>query len=166
MQDARRLGRGGVVEEAGLDGLDQRVRIDSDWSCLSVQCHVVGTAVAAGGQLLALQQHVVEQARGAEAEQVRLQPLLPHRLGDGDQVLDRVLRGADAAGRLHADPLAGQAVPVAHDLEHEQGDGQRRRRRDLAGRGLDEVAAGQDREPGCAAHVVVGVELARSRGSP
>lgn len=31
----------------------------------------------AGGELLTLQQHVVEEARGAEAEQVRLEPLLP-----------------------------------------------------------------------------------------
>ena len=51
-------------------------------------------------------------------------------------------------------------MPVADHLEHEQRHGQGRSRRHLAGRGLDEVAAGQDREPGRAAHVVVGVQLA------
>src|SRR6185312_9624468 len=75
----------------------------------SVNGHVVGAGVMARAQLLPLQQHVVQQARCAVAEQVGLQPLLTHRLGDGDEVLDRVLRGADATGRLDPDLLAGRA---------------------------------------------------------
>ena len=74
--------------------------------------------------------------------------------------LMRVLGGPDAAGRLDADLAAGELAPVAHGLEHDQGDGQRRRGRDLAGGGLDEVAAGQHRQLRGAPDVVVGDELA------
>src|SRR5690242_12832105 len=63
----------------------------------SVDRHVVGAGVVAGCQLLPLAQHVVEQAGCAVTEQVGLQPFLPRRLGDGDEVLHGILRGADAA---------------------------------------------------------------------
>ena len=58
-------------------------------------------------QLLALQEEVVEQARGAEAEPVGVEPVLAGDLVDHDEVLDGVLGGPDAAGRLDADLLAG-----------------------------------------------------------
>ena len=75
---------------------------------MSVNRHVVGAGVAAGGEFLSLQEHVVEETRSAEPEQVRLEPLLPDGLGDGDEVLDRVLGAADAASGLHPDLLAGE----------------------------------------------------------
>ena len=81
-------------------------------------------------------------------------------LVDHDQVLDRVLGGPDAAGRLHADLPPGGGAEVADRLQHHQGHRQRRRDRDLAGGGLDEVAAGQHGQPGGPPHVVVGGQLA------
>src|SRR5689334_20782878 len=126
----------------------------------SVQGEVVGTAVAAGGDLGALHQQVVEQRGGAEAEPVRVEPVLARHLVDHHEVLDRVLAGPDAAGRLHTDHLAGGLAEVADGLEHDHRDRQGRGRLHLARGGLDEVAAGHHREPGGAAYVVVGLELA------
>ena len=77
-----------------------------------------------------------------------------------DEVLDRVLGRADAAGRLHADHLPGGLAEVADRLEHHQRHRQRRGGLDLAGGGLDEVAAGDHRQPAGPADVVVGLELA------
>ena len=61
---------------------------------------------------------------------------------------------------LTPDLGAGEVAPVAHGLEHDERDGQGGRRLDLAGGRLDEVAAGEHREVGRAADVVVGDELA------
>jgi Asp-tRNA(Asn)/Glu-tRNA(Gln) amidotransferase A subunit family amidase len=41
-----------------------------------------------------------------------------------DEVLDRVLRGADASGRLHPDPAAGFLEDVANRFEHHELRGQ------------------------------------------
>ena len=122
--------------------------------------HVVGAGVVAGAQLLALQQEVVEQAGGAEAEPVRVEPVGADGLVDQHEVLDRVLGRPDAAGGLEADLAAGGRAEVADRLEHHQGDREGRGRADLAGGGLDEVAAGEHREPGGAADVVEGDQLA------
>src|SRR3954463_865130 len=99
----------------------------------SVEGEVVGAGVAAGGQLLPLHEQVVEQARGAEAEQLRIEPLLARGLVDHDQVADGVLRGADGPRRPDPDPAAGALVEVADRLEHDERDRRRRRGRDLAG---------------------------------
>src|SRR6266446_6425461 len=84
---------------------------------ISVQGEVVGTRVAAGRHLRALHEQVVQQAGGADAEPARIQPVLPRRLVDQDQVADGVLGGADAASRLDADlaavRLAEEAAPPA-----------------------------------------------------
>ena len=77
-----------------------------------------------------------------------------------DEVLDRLLRGADPARRLHPDDAAGLVVDVADRLEHAERHGQRRGGVDLAGRRLDEVGAGGHREQRRAADVVVRAELA------
>src|SRR5580658_6449339 len=110
---------------------------------MSVQGEVVGTRVAAGGHLGPLHEQVVQQAGGAQAEPAGIQPVLPRRLVDQDQVLDGVLGGADAAGGLDADLAAVGLAEVAHGLQHDQGDGQRGGGSHLAGRGLDEVGPGQ-----------------------
>ena len=77
-----------------------------------------------------------------------------------DEVLDRLLRGPDPARGLHPDDAAGLLVHVADRLEHAERHRQRRGGADLAGRGLDEVAAGGHREQRRPADVVVGAELA------
>src|SRR4051794_6871204 len=120
----------------------------------SVHRHVVGAGVVAGAQLLPLQQEVVEQAGGAEAEQVGGEPVGPGGLVDQHQVLHGVLCRPDAAGGLEADLPARGGAEVADRLEHDQADRQGRGGGDLAGGGLDEVATGQHRDPGGAADVV------------
>src|SRR3954452_3142476 len=126
---------------------------------MSVHAHVVGAGVVAGAELLALQEQVVEQTGGAEAEPVRVQPVRAHGLVDEHQVLDGVLRRPDAAGGLDAHLAAGGGAEVAHRLEHHQADRQRGGGGDLAGGGLDEVAAGQHRQPGGPADGVEGDQL-------
>src|SRR3954452_4037801 len=127
--------------------------------CL-VHADVVGAGVVAGAELLALQEQVVEQARGAEAEPVGGEPVGAGGLVDQHEVLDRILRRPDAAGGLEADLAAGGGAEAADRLEHHQADRQRRSRGDLAGGGLDEVAAGEHGQPARPPHVVVGDELA------
>src|SRR5208282_6725895 len=81
----------------------------------SVQGEVVGTRVAAGRHLGPLHEQVVEQAGSADAEPLRIQPVLPRCLVDQNQVTDGVLGGADAAGGLDADLRAcrpGEARPA------------------------------------------------------
>src|SRR4051795_3795990 len=108
--------------------------------CL-VHADVVGAGVVAGAELLALQEQVVEQAGGAEAEPVGGEPVGAHGLVDEHQVLHGVLRRPDATGRLDPDLPAGGGPEVADRLEHDQADRQGGGRGDLAGGGLDEVAA-------------------------
>ena len=92
--------------------------------------------------------------------EVGRQPVGAERLVHLDEVLDRVLRGADAAGRLHADPrpVSSWTSRIASSIT--SCDRQRRGAGELAGRGLDEVGAGGHREQRRAAHVVVRAELA------
>src|SRR4051812_49744988 len=112
----------------------------SNRGLISVHAHVVGAAVVAGAELLALQEQVVEQAGGAEAEPVGGQPVGPGGLVDQHEVLDGVLRRPDAAGGLNADLAAGGGAEVADRLEHHQADRQGGGGGGPAGGGLDEVA--------------------------
>src|SRR5260370_15421998 len=127
---------------------------------MSVQGEVVGAGVTGGGQLGPLHEQVVEQAGGADAEPVGSEPVLPRRLVDQNQIADGVLGGADAAGRLDADLAAVGRPEVPYGLQHDQGDRERGGRADLAGRGLDEVGAGQHGQPRGTAHVVQRDQLA------
>src|SRR4051794_31626584 len=88
----------------------------------SIQGEVVGAGVAPGRQPGALHEQVVEQGRGSEAEPVGDEPVGAGHLVDHDQVLDRVLAGADPACRLHADHRPGLLPVVADRLEHHQRD--------------------------------------------
>src|SRR4051812_37555136 len=54
-----------------------------------VEREVVGTGVAAGRELGALHEQVVEQTGRAEAEPLRRQPVVTGGLVDHDEVLDR-----------------------------------------------------------------------------
>src|SRR3954449_11872712 len=133
--------------------------------CL-VHADVVGAGVVAGAELLALQEQVVEQAGGAEAEPVGGEPVGAGGLVDQHEVLDGVLRRPDAAGGLDADLPAGRGAEVADRLEHDQADRQGRGGGDLAGGGLDEVAAGEHRQPARAADVVEGEPATRLEDDP
>src|SRR5581483_8816384 len=91
----------------------------SSWkSGASVDGEVVGALVGAGLLLAELHEDVVEERRRAEPVQLRAQPLLAERLVDEHEVLHRLLRLADPAGRLEADMPTGLIVHVAHRLEH------------------------------------------------
>src|SRR5436305_13852449 len=81
---------------------------------ISIHAHVVGAAVVAGAQLLPLQEEVVEQGGGAEAEEVRGEPVGPGGLVDQHQVPDGVLGRPDTARRLDADLPARGGGEVAH----------------------------------------------------
>src|SRR5215218_3541990 len=81
---------------------------------------VLGPLVAARGSVLVLHEQVVEQRRGADAEPAGREPLVAERLLDEDELVDRLLARAHAAGGLEADHLAGAVDVVAHGLEHHQ----------------------------------------------
>src|ERR1051326_3765308 len=75
-------------------------------SCLcssSVNGEVVGALVRARLLLAELHEHVVQERGGADAVAVGREPVDAECLVDEDEVLDRLLRGAHAAGRLEAD---------------------------------------------------------------
>src|SRR5204862_3043456 len=98
-------------------------------SCLrstSVKGEVVGALVRARLLLAELHEHVVQERGGADAVAVRGQPVRPERLVYEDQVLDRLLRGAHAAGGLESDDPAGLVLDVADRLEHAERDGKGR----------------------------------------
>src|SRR3954447_22138561 len=78
----------------------------------SVHREVVGALVLARALLADLHEHVVQERRGAEAEEVGRQPFGAERLVHEDEVLDGLLGGADAAGRLDADAPAGLVLHV------------------------------------------------------
>src|SRR4051794_23093536 len=126
----------------------------------SVTGEVLRVLIAAGLLLADLHQHVVQERRGAEAEAIGRQPIRAERLVHDHEVLDGLLRGADAARRFHPDDAPRLVVDVPDRLEHAEEHRKRRRRRELAGRRLDEVGAGGHREKRGAAHVVVRPELA------
>src|SRR3954452_14349633 len=127
-------------------------------SCLrssSVNGEVVRALVPAGLLLAELHEHVVQERRRAYAVAVGGEPVGAERLVDEDQMLDRVLGGAHATGRLEADDASGLVVHITDRLEHAERDGKGRGGRDLPGGGLDEVGAGRHREQRGAADVVV-----------
>src|SRR4051794_7180638 len=126
--------------------------------CL-VHADVVGAAVVAGAELLPLEQEVVQEAGGAEAEPVGGEPVGPGGLVDQDEVLHRVLRRPDATRGLDADLGAGRGAEVTNGLEHDETDREGGGGGDLAGRRLDEVAAGEHRQPARAPDVVEGDQL-------
>src|SRR5690606_845107 len=126
-----------IVRDSGAGAYSKRdMAVPGVLGC-SVQGDVVGTVVVPGGQLAALHQQVVEEGGGADPEPVRVQPRVPGGLVDQHQVPDRVLGGADAAGRLHPHRPAGHRVPLPDRLQHHQRDRQGRGRTHLAGGGLD-----------------------------
>src|SRR5438128_8367754 len=76
----------------------------------SIECEVIARLVCPSSFLPNLHQDVVEQRRRADAKQIRRHPLRPHRFVQEHEVRERELRVGDAAGRLHADSLAGDMM--------------------------------------------------------
>src|SRR5207247_4359682 len=73
----------------------------------------VDGGVSPGHEVVELAFDVGEQTRGAEAEQLRLEPAVPQLLLHQDEPLQRRLGAADAAGRLEAYRVAGTLVVIA-----------------------------------------------------
>src|SRR5687767_4311959 len=89
--------------------------------------------VTAGHEHLELSLDVREQAAGAEAEQVRLEPFAAEFFLHQQEIIGCLTSGADAPGGLVAD-LESRALGVFTDLaDHRQRDGQRRVHPFLAG---------------------------------
>src|SRR3954464_13258052 len=82
----------------------------------SVNGEVVRALVRARLLLPQLHEHVVQQRGRAESVEIWRQPLGPERLVQLDEVLPRLLRLANPAGRLHADHATGLRVHVADRL--------------------------------------------------
>src|ERR1043165_3907681 len=93
-------GAGAYVQSAGTG-------LRSGRFSRSVIREVVLRLVRARALLAELHEDVVHEARRAEAVQVGRQPVGAEGLVHLDEVLDRVLGGADAACRLHPDLAAG-----------------------------------------------------------
>src|SRR5215471_12455906 len=119
--------------------VSQGCRLHHEIVPLSVQREVVAALVRAGALLAELHETVIQERRGAEPVQIRREPLRAERLVHEYEMLHRLLRLPDSAGRLEADAAARLLVHVADGLQHAQRDRQRRRWRDLPRRRLDEV---------------------------
>src|SRR5581483_3428818 len=119
-------GAGAYVQPAGTGERSLRL-------ATSVIGEVVLRLVGARALLAELHQDVVDEARGADAVEVWRQPVGAERLVHLHEVLDRILRGADAASWLHADLASRLLVHVADRLEHHELHGQRGRAGQLSG---------------------------------
>ena len=97
-------------------------------------------------EVLELPLDVGEQRARAEPEQVGAQPAVAQLFLHQIQVLERILRGANAAGRLEADRVAGLLEVLADHPAHHDAERNRRVHAFLAGRRLDEVGAGLHRD--------------------
>src|SRR5437867_12105330 len=84
----------------------------------SVKGEVVRALVGARPLLPQLHEDVVEERRGAEAVEIGSQPVHAKRFVQLDEVLDGLLRLADATCGLHSDHATGFLVDVADRLEH------------------------------------------------
>ena len=103
---------------------------------------------------------VGEQRRRAEAEQVRLQPVVAELLLYQRQIGQRILGGGDAPGGLVADDMAGHFAIIADGAQHHQCHRQRGVGALLAGGGLDEIGAGHHRHPRGTSDVAQGLQVA------
>src|SRR5881628_1991650 len=74
---------------------------------------VIRRLVGAGFFFFELAEQIVEERAGAETVALVGEPRVAERLLHRDEKLQRLLRGADAAGGLHADGDAGIEVEIA-----------------------------------------------------
>src|SRR5690606_22163770 len=80
--------------------------------------------VPAGDVVLELPFDVAEERAGAEAEEVRAEPRVAQLLLHEDEPLERLLGGADPAGRLEADAIPGALVVLPDRAGHDQPHGE------------------------------------------
>src|SRR5438093_10784554 len=92
----------------------------------------MGRRITSGDEMLELALDVGEQARGAEAEQVRLEPTVAQLLLHKNEPLQGRLGAPHAAGRLEAGRVPGALTIVADHPGHDDADPQRRGHRSLA----------------------------------
>ena len=82
-----------------------------------------------------------KQARGAETEEVRVEPRVAELFLDQNEIGERLFGLGDAARGLEADALAGALFELADHAHHHQRNGQVGVDRFHAGRCFDEVGA-------------------------
>src|SRR2546421_6498835 len=153
---SRDSGAGAYSHAVGIAAVSGR-RASSRLSLVNGE--VVRILVPPASLFAYLHEHVVEKCRRAEAIAVGGKPREAKCLVHLHEVLHRLLRLTDAARGLHADDAAGLLVHVPDHLEHAELHRQRRIRRGLAGRRLDEVGAAGDGEQRRASDVVVRSQL-------
>src|SRR5258705_57533 len=101
---------------------------------------VVRRLVSAGLFFFDLSQQVVQERAGAEAIARRVEPCVAQGFLDGDEVMERLLRGLDAACGLHSDGDARREVEIANGLDHHLCVRQSRASGGFARARLDEVS--------------------------
>src|SRR5687767_13823081 len=105
----------------------------------------VRSGISPGHEMLELPLDIREERARAEAEEIGAQPAVAQLLLHQIEVLERLLRRADAAGRLESDRIAAPLVVLANHARHHEREGHRRVDALLPRRGLDEVRTGLHR---------------------
>src|SRR5579883_871972 len=67
---------------------------------------MIGRRIASGGEIFELTLDIRQQATGADAKEVRAQPIVAKLLLHQNQPVERLLGRADAASRFEADLIA------------------------------------------------------------
>ena len=129
-----------LLHSLGEGVIVSRAPIGVGRASISHRVAVIGRIVP-GQMVLELALDVGQQARGAEAEQLGLQPWPAELFLHQHQPVERGFCRGNAAGRLEADEIAGFLEIGADGAHHGEADGQRRVDAFLAGRGLDEIRA-------------------------
>lgn len=86
---------------------------------------------------------------GAEAEELRCEPLISEYLLEDAEILQRLLSGTDTAGGLDSPLDVVQIIVLPYDRCHDIDRLGRGTGIPLAGGGLDEVCFTEEREDGC-----------------
>src|SRR5947209_16550413 len=87
--------------------------------------HTVTRGVAPGHEMLELAFDIGEQCARSDAEEIGTKPPVSQLLLHEEHVLEDVLRGADATGRLEADGVACLLVELTNHAGHNEGEGER-----------------------------------------
>lgn len=109
-----------------------------------------------------LTHEIVEQGGCAESVAAVVQPFVTERFFDGDEKMQCLLGGADAARRLHRNGNAGGEEMIANGFDHDLIVAERGVGRCFARARFDKVVRAEHahRQKACGANVVIGFELA------